>query len=210
MDTVIIIQVTSDIIALIIGTVSFVMTCKQNRLSNKLNLFDKRFKVFETLNDVGNLCSNNLNIINSETKSLLATDYIASLLTNSDYLFQAYSAFDDIESIEAKRILLRKLNEIRNVANQSKFLFPDKQALYISDYLNTFANLLDWLNRCNRYQKEEQTKTPPSDLNSIINDEVYKTIRTKISEYKNRLVVLQTDYSEQLNQIMELTSIKKG
>ena len=206
-----IIQTSCAVIALIISVVSLVEANNQTRLSNKQALFDRQIKIYERMKSAGNLCAENLKqFSNTNEGHIKSYGYIASLLTNSTYFYEMYATFEDISSIEKKRVFWTKLGEIKEMAEQAKVLFPKEYARFINEYLLNYSYLLEWLYKYNFYVKKEASKTPPPDLENVLCDETFKTIDSKVCEYKEKLSTLQVSYQKQMEKLTNYLSIGKG
>ena len=172
-----------SIITALTVIIALFQTWKQIKVSNKQNLFEKRINVLIKVTGLMKLYEENRNLMiddnEKDDSAVLMVDFNFENLTNNTYLEDiAICIHKSLEQPYQKQLLTR-LEELRNISTSIMYLFPDKQAKVLSDFVFNYQNTLFTI-----YQYQILS-------NNIRNDSIkFKTdaheIEKQLSEPKHR------------------------
>ena len=134
-----------SIITAFIALVALYQSHYQVKLSNKQFLFDKRSETFEIANGLIQLFEKNSHIFENQKERnapILAIDTTINLFTNNAYLENIVPAFMEPLKNPEQKDYLKKLEEMQLQAARIKFIFTGSEAIYLSDFVNTYEQLL--------------------------------------------------------------------
>ena len=126
--------------------IALFQTREQIRVSNKQNLFEKRMNILIKVTGLMKLYEENRNLIIEDNKKddsvVLMVDFNFENLTNNTYLEDiAICVHKALEQPYQKQLLTR-LEELRNISTTIMYLFPDKQAKVLSEFVYNYQDTL--------------------------------------------------------------------
>lgn len=135
-----------SIITALTAIIALFQTWKQIKVSNKQNLFEKRINVLIKVTGLMKLYEENRNLMIDDNEkddtAVLMVDFNFENLTNNTYLEDiAICIHKSLEQPYQKQLLTR-LEELRNISTSIMYLFPDKQAKALSDFVFNYQNTL--------------------------------------------------------------------
>ena len=172
------------IITIIATLIALWQTHKQIKISNKQYLFDKRLSKY--------LLANGLLELYNDNESLLDyTDYLDDEpiivdsqfinLTNNNYLKDINCIIKEPKNNELKNNFLVKIEELKKLSNEIKFLFHDNNGVLLGNFIMEYQNVLMELYK---YQMV---------LDSMVNDNIprknkppYNELQKNYDELKHR------------------------
>ena len=126
----------SVIVALCIGN-------KELKQNNKLSLFEKRVKNYLTLKNIYDACDFNTAIneaINDKNDLHSIKILISSCILNNSITENVIESFYDIDDSGKHDELLRKISDIRNLADEAEFLFDNNEM--ISNFYRCYCDFI--------------------------------------------------------------------
>lgn len=197
------------LLSLIFGIRSIELTKQQISISNKQELFDRRFECYRLLSHIHTLCESNLHLIdNGKDSDYIAVDFVAFLFTNSTDFYKMSNVFKDKAEQTDKVTFLSGVEFLHDKSLQAKFLFPQAQAEFISNYFDNYADLLNKLYEYKcllDHTKELPNRMPGTDTQianskqELLHGGLAKETINDIEEYKEALVKLNNTYSDNIN-----------
>ena len=126
--------------------IALFQTGKQIKVSNKQNLFEKRMNILIKVTGLMKLYEENRNLMIEDNKKddsvVLMVDFNFENLTNNTYLEDiAICVHKALEQPYQKQLLTR-LEELRNISTTIMYLFPDKQAKVLSEFVYNYQETL--------------------------------------------------------------------
>lgn len=126
--------------------IALFQTRSQIRVSNKQNLFEKRMNILIKVTGLMKLYEENRNLMIEDNKKddsvVLMVDFNFENLTNNTYLEDiAICVHKALEQPYQKQLLTR-LEELRNISTTIMYLFPDKQAKVLSEFVYNYQETL--------------------------------------------------------------------
>lgn len=126
--------------------IALFQTGKQIKVSNKQNLFEKRMNVLIKVTGLMKLYEENRNLMIEDNKkddfAVLMVDFNFENLTNNTYLEDIAICVHKVLEQPYQNQLLTKLEELRNISTTIMYLFPDKQAKALSEFVYNYQNTL--------------------------------------------------------------------
>lgn len=137
------IPIVTSVVTAVVAIVAVMLTHKQIKLNNKLNLFDKRLENYIIAVGLIKLYRGNCNDINNEKDEPMISNSIEfGYLTNNTYLEQIASAIDNQLKEPSHKELLIKLENLKEVATKIKFLFSGNAPNLLGDFVLRYQELL--------------------------------------------------------------------
>lgn len=135
-----------SIITAVTAIIALFQTGKQIKISNKQNLFEKRMNILIKVTGLMKLYEENRNLMIDDNEKddsvVLMVDFNFENLTNNTYLEDiAICVHKALEQPYQKQLLTR-LEELRNISTTIMYLFPDKQAKVLSEFVYNYQNTL--------------------------------------------------------------------
>lgn len=208
-------QIASVIVALLLGFISILQTGKQIKNSNKQSLFDKRCDIFLLLQHMDKLCNENLNLLHADD-SMNSLKSIASLLTNSSRFYRMCNIFDKNQNNDAQVEFLSLLEDLKDFGVKSKLLFPKKYAQCISDYFESYADLLNEMHKYDVLLNDIKSSantivgTDEQRMNyqqSALNGDLAENVRKDVRRYKESLFALHNEYESIKKQLIKYLTL---
>ena len=126
------------IITALIAIIALFQTHKQIKISNKQFLFDKRLSKYLLANGL-------LELYNDNGTLLDYTDYLDDepiILTNNNYLKDINCIIKEPKNNELKNNFLVKIEELKKLSNEIKFLFHDNSGVLLGNFIMEYQNVL--------------------------------------------------------------------
>lgn len=168
------------IITAFIAIIALLQTHKQIKISNKQFLFDKRLNKYLLAKGLLELYKDNANLLNYDKTpddEAIIVDFQFINLTNNNFLKDITCIINEPKNNDFKNNFLIKIEELKELSNEIRFLFQNKSGLLLGDFIMKYQNLLMELYK---YQIV---------LDLMINDKVPKKNKPTYNE-------LQKEYGE--------------
>lgn len=133
------------IITALIAIVALLQTHKQIKISNKQYLFDKRLNKYLLANGLLELYKDNeslLDYTDDPDDEAIIVDYQFINLTNNNYLKDVTCIINEPKNNEFKNNFLVKIEELKQLSNEVRFLFPNKSGLLLSNFIMKYQDIL--------------------------------------------------------------------
>lgn len=132
-----------SVITAIVAIVALVQTKQQIKLSNKQHLFDKRVEHYLIAKGLIQLYeSNKTFIIFKDDTPVLAMDFIFAQMTNNVYLEKITDVIAHPLEQPYHKEFLTKMEILKEVSSKIKFIFGDKAAVLLGDFVLRYQELL--------------------------------------------------------------------
>lgn len=122
--------------------VALILSFNQVRLSNKQNLFNRRLSIWLTTQSLLELYELYQDRLTKEEKPQFFLYETFSYLTNNAFLYEVGSAAFHPLDMEYQKPFLIKLDEIKILSTEAKFVFEGRLAEAVSGFLNGYQQLL--------------------------------------------------------------------
>lgn len=163
------------------AVVAIGVSVHQIRLSNKQQLFDRRLKAYMIANSIISLCKENYVFLSEKRKAepQFANDLVFVWLTNNTYMEGQAEAIEHPLEQPFHKELLKKREELRNMAMEFELIFKGNVALLYSNFLRNYENALAVMYQYEiiiRKMKEENKKHPHTSevLSKMFSEEEYR------------------------------------
>lgn len=133
------------IITIIATLIALWQTHKQIKISNKQFLFDKRLSKYLLAKGLLELYIDNESLLDYTDHSddeTIIVDYQFINLTNNNYLKDITCIIKEPKNNDFKNNFLVKLEELKKLSNEVKFLFQNKSGLLLGDFIMKYQNVL--------------------------------------------------------------------
>ena len=168
-----------SIITIIATLIALWQTHKQIKISNKQYLFDKRLSNYLLAKGLLELYKDNeslLDYTDDPDNEAIIVDYQFINLTNNNYLKDVTCIINEPKNNELKNNFLVKIEELKQLSNEVRFLFPNKSGLLLSNFIMKYQSVLMELYK---YQIVlDLIKKNPSIRQQELADETGKSIRS--------------------------------
>lgn len=174
----------SAIITASIAIIALFQTHKQIKISNKQFLFDKRLNKYLLAKGLLELYKDNeslLDYTDDPDDEAIIVDYQFINLTNNNYLKDVTCIINEPKNNEFKNNFLVKIEELKKLSNEVRFLFQNKNGLLLGNFIMEYQNVLMELYK---YQMV---------LDSMVNDNIprknkppYNELQKNYDELKHR------------------------
>ena len=134
-----------SIITIIATLIALWQTHKQIKISNKQYLFDKRLSKYLLAKGLLELYKDNeslLDYTDDPDNEAIIVDYQFINLTNNNYLKDVTCIINEPKNNELKNNFLVKIEELKQLSNEVRFLFPNKSGLLLSNFIMKYQNVL--------------------------------------------------------------------
>ena len=133
------------IITIIATLIALWQTHKQIKISNKQYLFDKRLSKYLLAKGLLELYKDNESLLDytdyPDTEAIIV-DYQFINLTNNNYLKDVTCIINEPKNNEFKNNFLVKIEDLKQLSNEVRFLFPNKRGLLLSNFIMKYQNVL--------------------------------------------------------------------
>ena len=133
------------IITALIAIIALLQTHKQIKISNKQYLFDKRLSKYLLAKELLELYKDNeslLDYTDDPDDEAIIVDYQFINLTNNNYLKDVTCIINEPKNNEFKNNFLVKIEELKKLSNEVRFLFKNKNGLLLSNFIMKYQNVL--------------------------------------------------------------------
>ena len=163
------------------AVVAIGVSVHQIRLSNKQQLFERRLKAYMMANSIISLCKENYVFLSEKRKAepQFANDLVFVWLTNNTYMEGQAEAIEHPLEQPFHKELLKKREELRNMAMEFEFIFKGNVASLYGNFLRDYENALAVMYQYEiiiRKMKEENEKYPHTSevLSKMFSEEEYR------------------------------------
>ena len=163
------------------AVVAIGVSVHQIGLSNKQQLFERRLKAYMMANSIISLCKENYVFLSEKRKAepQFANDLVFVWLTNNTYMEGQAEAIEHPLEQPFHKELLKKREELRNMAMEFELIFKGNVALLYSNFLRDYENALAVMYQYEiiiRKMKEENEKYPHTSevLSKMFSEEEYR------------------------------------
>lgn len=120
-------------------------THRQIKLSNKQFLFNRRLDKYLLAKSLIELYKDNINLLDykdNKDDEAIIVDFQFINLTNIEYLKDITCIISDPKNNEYKTNFLIKIEELKKLSTEIKFIFPNKGSQYLSKFVFNYQNVL--------------------------------------------------------------------
>ena len=185
------------------AVVAIGVSVHQIRLSNKQQLFERRLKAYMMANSIISLCKENYVFLSEKRKAepQFANDLIFVWLTNNTYMEGQAEAIEHPLEQPFHKELLKKREELRNMAMEFEFIFKGNVASLYSNFLRDYENALAVMYQYQiiiKKMEEENGKHPNTSevLSKMFSEEEY---RDRLYDALGKLKVSYDTVSQEKN-----------
>lgn len=134
-----------SIITIIATLIALWQTHKQIKISNKQYLFDKRLSKYLLANGLLELYNDNESLLDytddpDDEPVIVDSQFIN--LTNNNYLKDITCIINEPKNKEFKNNFLVKVEELKQLSKEVRFLFPNKSGLLLSNFIMKYQDTL--------------------------------------------------------------------
>ena len=185
------------------AVVAIGVSVHQIRLSNKQQLFERRLKAYMMANSIISLCKENYVFLSEKRKAepQFANGLVFVWLTNNTYMEGQAEAIEHLLEQPFHKELLKKREELRNMAMEFEFIFKGNVASLYGNFLRDYENALAVMYQYEiiiRKMKEENEKYPHTSevLSKMFSEEEY---RDRLYDALGKLKVSYDTVSQEKN-----------
>lgn len=185
------------------AVVAIGVSVHQIRLSNKQQLFERQLKAYMMANSIISLCKENYVFLSEKRKAepQFANDLVFVWLTNNTYMEGQAEAIEHPLEQPFHKELLKKREELRNMAMEFEFIFKGNVASLYGNFLRDYENALAVMYQYEiiiRKMKEENEKYPHTSevLSKMFSEEEY---RDRLYDALGKLKVSYDTVSQEKN-----------
>ena len=185
------------------AVVAIGVSVHQIRLSNKQQLFERRLKAYMMANSIISLCKENYVFLSEKRKAepQFANDLVFVWLTNNTYMEGQAEAIEHPLEQPFHKELLKKREELRNMAMEFEFIFKGNVASLYGNFLRDYENALAVMYQYEiiiRKMKEKNEKCPHTSevLSKMFSEEEY---RDRLYDALGKLKVSYDTVSQEKN-----------
>lgn len=191
--------------SLLVAFVAIFQTQKQVRLSNKQQLFQQRLKTYSIIDGLIALFQKHHFLLENEEKNtFLEVNFVFVSLTNNSYLYDITPVLVNPLNNPEHINFLKKLEELKQISKQIKFIFPDSQAIILSSFVWNYQQLLFSLYQYQIMKKDalDAVERHGEPINIIAK-------KFRENEQRDELYDVYDKLKESYNQIEDNETIKK-
>lgn len=185
------------------AVVAIGVSVHQIRLSNKQQLFERRLKAYMMANSIISLCKENYVFLSEKRKAepQFANDLVFVWLTNNTYMEGQAEAIEHPLKQPFHKELLKKREELRNMAMEFEFIFKGNVASLYGNFLRDYENALAVMYQYQiiiKKMEEENEKHPNTSevLSKMFSEEEY---RDRLYDALGKLKVSYDTVSQEKN-----------
>jgi hypothetical protein len=185
------------------AVVAIGVSVHQIRLSNKQQLFERRLKAYMMANSIISLCKENYVFLSEKRKAepQFANDLVFVWLTNNTYMEGQAEAIEHPLEQPFHKELLKKREELRNMAMEFEFIFKGNVASLYGNFLRDYENALAVMYQYQiiiKKMEEENGKHPNTSevLSKMFSEEEY---RDRLYDALGKLKVSYDTVSQEKN-----------
>ncbi len=172
------------IITVIATLIALWQTHKQIKISNKQYLFDKRLSKYLLAKGLLELYKDNeslLDYTDDPDDEAIIVDYQFINLTNNNYLKDVTCIINEPKNNEFKNNFLVKIEELKQLSNEIKFLFHDNNGVLLENFIMEYQNVLMEL-----YKYQIMLDSMMNDNIPRKNKPTYNELQNEYGELKHR------------------------
>ena len=197
------------IITAFIAIIALLQTHKQIKISNKQFLFDKRLSKYLLTRGLLELYKDNENLLdytNNPDNEPIIVDFQFTNLTNNNYLKDITCIIKEPKNNDFKNNFLIKIEELKKLSNEIKFLFPNKSGLLLGSFIIRYQNVLMEL-----YKYQIVLDSMLSDKIPRKNKPTYSELQKEYKEleYRYRLNETINDLKKSYYEVLDKKAINK-
>lgn len=197
------------IITAFIAIIALLQTHKQIKISNKQFLFDKRLSKYLLTRGLLELYKDNENLLdytNNPDNEPIIVDFQFTNLTNNNYLKDITCIIKEPKNNDFKNNFLIKIEELKKLSNEIKFLFPNKSGLLLGSFIIRYQNVLMEL-----YKYQIVLDSMLSDKIPRKNKPTYSGLQKEYKEleYRYRLNETINDLKKSYYEVLDKKAINK-
>ena len=182
----------------IAAVVALLLSLKQGRMANRQSLFDRRLKIWITVEKLMGLYQANIKLLKQDDEPQLAIDLSFKWLTNTTFLQEIASAISHVQDEELQLKLHLKLDKMRSMSQEATFAFKGKPKAAITEFIDAYRSLLLVIYR---YQivlseMESSSKKFSWTLEGAVEGVGEKHYRTALYDAENRLASAYEELSD--------------
>lgn len=183
-----IITCSTTIISLIIAVIALFQSNEQIKVSNKQNLFNERIKSYLIIKGLMQLYIDNKVTIEEDKKDgiYFVSDFVLGCLTNNSYLEIMGNIINKPLHQEEQKEFLRKIEELKNEAEKTKFVFDKSISKYLFEFIKSYEELLMQLYKytvlidsMRKIQEQIPTKNDIKEVAEEVNEKDHKAKLTE-------------------------------
>ena len=174
-----------SIITATIAVIALWQTHIQIKISNKQFLFKNRLEKYTIANMLIELFKENQSLLdysNKKDNEAIIVDIQFASLTNVGYLKDITGIISDPKNNEIKTEFLLKLEEIKQLANEIKFLFKREQGLLLNIFIVDYKNVLMELYKYQIFQNSMRENRIP-----MLKPKTYVELQEEFDEKSHRM-----------------------
>jgi len=142
-----IVSIVLSVITAVTAVAAIVISITQISKSNKQSMFDRRIKIFLTVIGMKSLCEEHSSICeayinDSKEGPLYAVDSLYLWMTNSSFLEEIQPVISHALETEWRRKYLLKMEELRNMCEETRLIFPDSMGRSLADFILSYEEML--------------------------------------------------------------------
>ena len=172
------------IITVIATLIALWQTHKQIKISNKQYLLDKRLSKYLLAKGLLELYKDNeslLDYTDDPDDEAIIVDYQFINLTNNNYLKDVTCIINEPKNNEFKNNFLVKIEELKQLSNEIKFLFHDNNGVLLENFIMEYQNVLMEL-----YKYQIMLDSMMNDNIPRKNKPTYNELQNEYGELKHR------------------------
>lgn len=172
------------IITALIAIVALLQNHKQIKISNKQYLFDKRLSKYLLAKGLLELYKDNESLLDytgDPDDEAIIVDHQFINLTNNNYLKDVNCIITEPKNNEFKNNFLVKIEELKHLSNEVRFLFQNKNGLLLSNFIMKYQNVLMEL-----YKYQSVLDLMKKDEIPRKNKHTYNELQNEYGELKHR------------------------
>lgn len=165
----------------------------QTEQSNKLSLFNRRMNIWKIVRGLMSLCKDNLGHLSERKKeTYFSNESLFEEMTNNSYLCDVTDAIHKTLEPEPQQLLLKKIEEMRDIASESGMLFNKRTSLLLSSFINDYQAFLFssyqyqiMLNEMKNYNENAHKNKTLDEISEILGE---PSRRKELYNYEDKLL----------------------
>lgn len=129
-------------IAALAAVIALLISLRQGRMSNRQSLFDRRLKIWLTVDKLMELYRNNSMQLKQDDEPQLAVSLNFMWLTNTTFLQEITPSISHVHDSEYQLKLHLKLDEMKSLSTEAIYVFKGKPKELLADFLDVYRSLL--------------------------------------------------------------------
>ena len=197
-----IISLVLSIVTAVAAIVAIIISVTQICISNKQSLLDRRLKIYLTVKWMKALCDEHKNIPNdylsdSRDEPIYTVDLFFIWMTNSSFLEEIQPSIHHILEGEWHRKYLLKIEELRNMCEEARLVFPGRIGFPLADFIYYYEEMLVSMYKyqiaIKEISKESSDNKVPFPKNNTLENGCRKTMVNRIKGTFDLAIRLDND-----------------